>query len=76
MQICRFENIGICSGSFRNTTLKISHSLSLECSSYLPVKFVFYLKSKKHIQLFLYVCKQTFHVSWVRVSQKVKGGIM
>ena len=40
---CRFEYFPICSCLFKNNYLKISHSLSTECSSYLPVKFVFVL---------------------------------
>ena len=27
----------------------------------------------QHIVLFLYVCKQTFHISWVRISQKLNA---
>ena len=32
--------------SYKNSTLKISYSSSLELFSYLPVKFVFFLKSR------------------------------
>ena len=61
--------------------MKISHSESWEFSSYPPVKFVFFLKSRVyysrvHILLFLYVCKQIFRRSKVRISQRVKVAIM
>ena len=29
-----------------------------------------------YIVLFLFVCKQAFHMSWVRISQKINGVIM
>ena len=43
---CRFENLPISSCSYKNTTLKISHSWSQEFSSYSPLKFVFFVKSR------------------------------
>ena len=30
----------------------------------------------EHVLLFLYVCKQSFHISHMRLSQKVKGVVM
>ena len=42
------------------------------------MKFVKFLKSRLilNILLFLNVCKQTFHISRVRIYQKVKGVLM
>ena len=66
--------------SHKNNTVKISHSESWEFSSYPPVKFVVFLKSRVYYSrvhiLFLYVCKQIFRRSKVRISQKVKVAIM
>ena len=42
---CRFENLPLSSCSSINNTLKISHSLSWELSSYLRMKFAHFLKS-------------------------------
>ena len=46
--------------------------------SCLPVKFVNFLKSRLNfnILLSLNICKQTFHISHVRISQKLKGVLM
>ena len=56
----------------------MSHPESKEFSSYSSVKIVFFLKSRllKRILFFLYVCKQTFRMFKVRISEKVKGVIM
>ena len=43
---CRFQNLSPCLSSRKNNTLKILHSESLEFSSYSPLKFVFFLKSR------------------------------
>ena len=58
--------------SYKYHILKISHSESLEFSSYSLVKFLFFSKS---ISLFLYICQQKFRISKVRISQKTKGVI-
>ena len=49
---CRFENLSICFSSYKNNNLKISYSESKEFSSYLPVKFVNFLKSKLIFNIF------------------------
>ena len=60
--------------------MKISHSESYEFSSYSPVKFVFFLKSRLLFSVFYYYfcmfCKQTFRIFKVRISKKVEGVIM
>ena len=43
---CRFENLLICLCSYKNNTLKIARSSFYAYSSYLPVKFVNFLKSR------------------------------
>ena len=43
---CRFENLPLCLCSYKNNTLKISHSWSYDFSRYLPLKFVSSLKSR------------------------------
>ena len=56
---CRFENLSICSicsCSHENNTLNISSSYSQEFSSYLPVNFVFFLKSKLLFNVFHCFC--------------------
>ena len=53
---CRFENLPICSCSHENNTLKISGSYSKEFSSYSPVKFVFFLKSRLLFNVFYCFC--------------------
>ena len=65
----------MCLCSHNNNTLKIPLSESYEFSSYLPVKVGNCLKNRLIFILFLLylnVCKQTFHVSHVRISQNVK----
>ena len=59
---CRFENLSICLCSSKNDTPEISHYCSQQLSSYSPVKFAFFLKSRllQRILLFMYICKQTF----------------
>ena len=54
--------------------MKISYSQSQEFSNYLRVKFVHFSKSRPIFNII--VCKQTFqifHISLVRISQKVEG---
>ena len=36
---CTFENLPVCSCAYKNNSLKISHSIYKEFSSYIPVKF-------------------------------------
>ena len=49
------------------------------------MKFVFFLKSRLLFNIsyvfltypmFVYVCKQTFHIFWVHITQKVNAVIM
>ena len=51
---------------YKNNTLKISLSWTYDFSSYLPVKFAFFLKNRLLFNIFY--CKQTV----VHISQKVK----
>ena len=53
---CKFENLSICLCSYKNNILKTSHSEFQEFSSYLPVKFVFLLKSRLLFNAFYCFC--------------------
>ena len=47
----------------KHNALKISHSLSQEFASYIPIKFLYFIKNRLIFNIFyffLYVCKQTF----------------
>ena len=74
MQISKFKYLYVRVHSYKNNTLNISHSYYWEFFSHEVCKFV-----KKHIArlmfnivIFLNDWKQTFHISHVRISQKVK----
>ena len=71
--------ISTCLYSYKYNT-KISPPESYEFSSYLPAKFVFFLKSRLLFSVFYYYfcmfCKQTFRIFKVRISKKVEGVIM
>ena len=53
---CRFENLTIYSNSYKNNTMKNSHSWPQEFSSYSSVKFVFFLKSRLIFNVFYCFC--------------------
>ena len=76
VHLCRFENLPIWSRSCENNTLEISHFKSWELSSYLPVKFIFFVKIRLISNIFHCLRKQTFRPSRCALSQKVKGVIM
>ena len=62
----------VCLGSYKNNTLKISHSWSYEFPSYLPVKFVFFLKSRLLFSVFYCFCvfvNKHFIISGVHISK-------
>ena len=48
----------------------------LELFSREVCKFLKKLANFQHILLFLYVCKQTFHMTHMSISQNVKGVLM
>ena len=53
---CRLENLPIYFNSYEYNTLKISHSRSQEFSSYSPVMFAFFLKSRLIFNIFYCFC--------------------
>ena len=53
---CRFKNLPAWSCSCENNTPKISHSKSYKLSSYLPVKFVFFVKIRLIFNVFHCLC--------------------
>ena len=60
-----------CPGNFAFLILKILKLFAREVCKFLKKQANFYL-----ILLFVNVCKQTFHISHVRISQNVKGVLM
>ena len=55
-----------------NVNILCFKGLKLFCFSFKQLK-TFCLSSEQGLKMFLNVCKQTFHISHVRISQKVKG---
>ena len=72
VHLCRFENLPICFLSYQNNVLKISHFYSKEFSSYLPVKFVNFLKIRLTFNIFycfwMFVSKFS-HISRAHISK-------
>ena len=71
---CRFENHPICSCSYKNNTLKILHPHSEEFSSYSPVKFVFFLKSRLLFNVCYCVCLQSLRSRIIRIKNAKLSG--
>ena len=76
---CRFENLPICFCGCKNNILKTLAFLILKILESFTIEVCKFLKKQdsfEHDLLFPNICKQTFHISDVCISQKVKGILM